>query len=194
MGDSTMESSLYTKNIQSPSSCIIENLASEIHNYEPKTDRWAIDDCRCANREAEKAQLRELNDRHLVLLSEKQGMINCLLQKIETMTKIRQVFIDGDREKLKNEINFLQDKLKDLEKQKEKDKKIEIEKDRLIDDLQNKINDLESELENRKKELQEVDNIKRENAILSSAKKADDEKMEWLASERDHDKENFDNF
>ena len=40
-------------------------------------------------REAEKAQLRELNDRHLLLLSEKQGIINCLLQKIETMTKIR---------------------------------------------------------------------------------------------------------
>merc|ERR1711915_927545 len=37
-------------------------------------------------------------------------------------------------------------------------------------------------------------NIKRENAILNSAKKADDEKMEWLARERDHDKENFDNF
>ena len=106
----------------------------------------------------------------------------------------REVFIDGDREILKNKIDFLQEKLKDLEKQKEEDKKIEIEKDRLIDDLQNKINDLESELKNRKKELQEVDNIKRENAILSSAKKADDEKMEWLASERDHDKENFDNF
>ena len=74
----------------------------------------------------------------------------------------REVFIDGDREILKNKIDFLQDKLKDLEKQKEEDKKMEIEKDRLIDDLQNKIKDLKSELENGKKELQEVDNIKRE--------------------------------
>eukprot|EP00091_Calanus_sinicus_P024004 TRINITY_DN8390_c0_g1_i1.p1 TRINITY_DN8390_c0_g1~~TRINITY_DN8390_c0_g1_i1.p1 ORF type:complete len:162 (+),score=39.14 TRINITY_DN8390_c0_g1_i1:492-977(+) len=36
--------------------------------------------------------------------------------------------------------------------------------------------------------------IKKENAILTSAKKADDEKMEWMANERDHDRENFDNF
>merc|ERR1719419_2184434 len=110
------------------------------------------------------------------------------------MTKIREVFIDGDREILKNKIDFLQDKIKDLEKQKDEDKKIEIEKDGLIDGLRNKINDLELELDNKKEELQKVDNIKRENAILNSAKKADDEKMEWLASERDHDKENFDNF
>ena len=116
-----------------------------------------------------------------------------MLQKIREYF-YREVFIDGDREILKNKIDFLQDKLKDLEKQKEEDKKIEIEKDRLIDDLQNKINDLEAELENRKEKLQEIDNIKRENAILSSAKKADDEKMEWLTSERDNDKENFDNF
>merc|ERR1711915_1102688 len=140
------------------------------------------------------AQLRELNDRHLLLLSEKQGMINCLVQKIETMTKIREVFIDGDREILTNKIDFVQDKIKDLEKQKEEDKKIEKEKDGLIDDLRNKIDDLKLELDNKKEELLKVDNIKRENAILNSAKKADDEKMEWLASERDHDKENFDNF
>ena len=104
------------------------------------------------------------------------------------------MFIDGDREILKNKISFLQDKIKDLENQKEEDKKIEKEKDRLIDDLRNKIDDLELELDNRKEELLKVDNIKRENAILNSTKKADDEKMEWLTRERDHDKENFDNF
>ena len=104
------------------------------------------------------------------------------------------MFIDGDREILKNKIDFLQDKIKDLEKQNDEDKKIEIEKDGLIDGLRNKINDLELQLDNKKEELQKVDNIRRENAILNSAKKADDEKMEWLASERDHDKENFDNF
>merc|ERR1711915_468110 len=120
------------------------------------------------------AQLRELNDRHLLLLSEKQGMINCLVQKIETMTKIREVFIDGDREILTNKIDFLQDKIKDLEKQKEKDKKIEKEKDGLIDDLRNKNDDLELELDNRKEELLKVDKIKRENALLNNAKKADD--------------------
>merc|ERR1711915_976244 len=147
--DKTKESTLNTKSAKNPSSSNFEDLASEISSYEPKTKPWASDICGCSDREAEKAQLRELNDRHLLLLSEKQGMINCLLQKIETMTKIREVFIDGDREILKNKIDFLQDKLKDLEKQKEEDKKIEIEKDRLIDDLQNKINDLESELENR---------------------------------------------
>ena len=48
--DSTMESSLFTKNVQSPSSRIFEDLASEIHNYEPKTEQLASDDCRCANR------------------------------------------------------------------------------------------------------------------------------------------------
>ena len=104
------------------------------------------------------------------------------------------MFIDGDREILKNKIDFLQDKITNLEKQKEEDKKIEIEKDGLIDDLRNKIEDLELELDNRKKKLQEVDKIKRENAILNSAKKADEEKMEWLTSERDRDKESFDNF
>merc|ERR1719419_1388564 len=110
------------------------------------------------------------------------------------MTKIREVFIDGDREILKNKIDFLQDKIKDLEKQKEKAKKEDIEKDGIIDDLQNKINKLEKELDNTTEKLQEVDEIKRENAILNSAKKADDEKMEWLTSERDNNKENFDNF
>ena len=106
----------------------------------------------------------------------------------------REVFIDGDREKLKNEINFLQNKISNQEKQNEKAKKKDIEKDGIIDDLQNKINKLEKELDNTTEKLQEVDEIKRENAILNSAKKADDEKMEWLTSERDNDKENFDNF
>merc|ERR1711915_1063324 len=192
--DKTKESTLHTKTAKNPSSRIFEDLASEISSYEPKPKPWASDICRCSDREAEKAQLRELNDRHLLLLSEKQGMINCLLQNIETMTKIREVFIDGDREILKNKIDFLQEKIKDLEKQKEKDKKIEKEKDGLIDDLRNKNDELELELDNKKEELLKVDNIKRENAILNSAKKADDEKMKWLARERDHDKENFDNF
>ena len=40
-------------------------------------------------REAEKAQLRQLNDRHLLLLSEKQGVINCLMQKVENLTELR---------------------------------------------------------------------------------------------------------
>ena len=71
----------------------------------PRAGAWGSEDCKCADRlenqkqhtfsylfsirEAEKAQLRELNDRHLLLLSEKQGVINCLLQKIETLTKLK---------------------------------------------------------------------------------------------------------
>ena len=76
--------------------------------YDPRVNTSGAEECKCADRlrfldkfqmfsnlslfpirEAEKAQLRELNDRHLLLLSEKQGVINCLLQKIETLTKIR---------------------------------------------------------------------------------------------------------
>ena len=54
--------------------------------------------------------------------------------------------------------------------------------------------DLESALEKNKEKLGEIDNLKKENAVLLSAKKADDEKMEWMANERDHDRENFDSF
>merc|ERR1712013_522477 len=126
-----------------------------------------VDECKCADREAEKAKLRELNDRHLLLLSEKQGVINCLIQKMESLTQLKEVFIDEERDKLKKDIDFLGKKIKDSERQEEQSKKTQALQDEKIVDL------------------------KRENAILVSAKEADDEKMEWLAKERDHDRENF---
>ena len=46
--DKTKESTLYTKSAKNPSSRIFEDLASEIGNYEPKTEPW--DNCRCADR------------------------------------------------------------------------------------------------------------------------------------------------
>lgn len=162
--------------------------------YGPQSRFWDSEECKCAHREAEKAQLRELNDRHLLLLSEKQGVINCLLQKIETLTQLKEVFIDEDRDKLKNDIEFLGSKIKDAEKQGEEAMKNDALKEEKIGDLENKIRDLELELERNKESLKEIDDLKKENAILISAKKADDEKMEWLASERDHDRENFDAF
>ena len=67
-------------------------------------------------------------------------------------------------------------------------------KDGEIEDLERKLQELESELEKNKENLKEIEDLKKENAILFSAKKADDEKMEWLANERDHDRENFDAF
>ena len=106
----------------------------------------------------------------------------------------REVFIDEDRDKLKNDIEFLGSKIKDAEKQGEEAMKNDALKEEKIGDLENKIRDLELELERNKESLKEIDDLKKENAILISAKKADDEKMEWLANERDHDRENFDAF
>jgi len=162
--------------------------------FKANTVNSGTEECKCAAREAEKAQLRELNDRHLLLLSEKQGVINCLQQKIETLTELKEVFIDEDRDKLKNDIDFLGNRIKDAEKQAEEAKKNEVLKDAKIGDLEKKIIDLESLLEKNKEKLEEIDDLKKENAVLLSAKKADDEKMEWMANERDHDRENFDSF
>ena len=67
-------------------------------------------------------------------------------------------------------------------------------KDEKIKELEKRIRDLESELDRNKDILKEMEDLKKENAILRGAKKADDEKMEWLANERDHDRENFDAF
>jgi len=106
----------------------------------------------------------------------------------------REVFIDEDRDKLKNDIDFLGNKIKDAEKQDEEAKKNEALKNAKIGDLEKKIMDLESELEKNKENLKDIDNLRKENAVLLSAKKANDEKMEWLANERDHDRENFESF
>ena len=67
-------------------------------------------------------------------------------------------------------------------------------KDEKIVDLVKKIRELESELEKKKESIKEIDDLKKENAILISAKEADNEKMEWLTYERDHDRENFNAF
>jgi len=174
---------------------LLHEVSSMNNNFSNKdASNSGIDECKCAAREGEKAQLRELNDRHLLLLSEKQGVINCLKQKMETLTQLKEVFIDEDRDKLKNNIDFLVNKIKDAEKQGEEAKKNEALKDAKIEDLEKKIRDLESALEKNKEDLNDIDNLKKENAVLLSAKKADDEKMEWLANERDHDRENFDSF
>lgn len=106
----------------------------------------------------------------------------------------REVFVDEDRDKLKNTIEFLEKKIKDSEKQNEEASKEDVIKDGQIEDLEKKIKDLESELLKNEEDVKAMEDLKKENAILTSAKKADDEKMEWMANERDHDRENFDNF
>ena len=106
----------------------------------------------------------------------------------------REVFVDEDRDKLKNTIEFLEKKIKDSEKQNEEASKEDVIKDGQIEDLEKKIKDLESELLKNEEDMKAMEDLKKENAILTSAKKADDEKMEWMANERDHDRENFDNF
>ena len=106
----------------------------------------------------------------------------------------REVFVDEDRDQLKNSIDFLENKIKDAEKQSEEANKNDALKDGKIEDLERKLQELEAELEKNKENLKEIEDLKKENAILFSAKKADDEKMEWLANERDHDRENFDAF
>ena len=106
----------------------------------------------------------------------------------------REVFVDEDRDQLKNSIDFLETKIKDAEKQSEEANKNDALKDGKIEDLERKLQELEAELEKNKENLKEIEDLKKENAILFSAKKADDEKMEWLANERDHDRENFDAF
>ena len=103
----------------------------------------------------------------------------------------REVFVDEERDKLKKDINFLGKKIKDSERQEEQSKKTQALKDEKIVDLDKNIRELESELERNKEYMNEIDDLKKENAILVSAKEADDEKMEWLAKERDHDRENF---
>eukprot|EP00092_Neocalanus_flemingeri_P048290 GFUD01055034.1.p1 GENE.GFUD01055034.1~~GFUD01055034.1.p1 ORF type:complete len:644 (+),score=253.80 GFUD01055034.1:52-1983(+) len=166
----------------------------EFSKYDQMVNTSGVEECKCAFRESEKAQLRELNDRHLLLLSEKQGVINCLMQKVENMTELREVFVDEDRNKLKETIEFLENRIKDTENQNEEAKGNEIIKDCKIEDLEGKIKDLETELQKNEEKLKEMEDLKRENAILASAKNADDEKMKWMADERDHDRENFDSF
>ena len=102
--------------------------------------------------------------------------------------------MDEDRDKLKNTIEFLEKKIKDSEKQNEEASKEDVIKDGQIEDLEKKIKVLESELLKNEEDVKAMEDLKKENAILTSAKKADDEKMEWMANERDHDRENFDNF
>jgi len=103
---------------------LLHEVSSMNNNFSNKdASNSGTDQCKCAAREAEKAQLRELNDRHLLLLSEKQGVINCLKQKMETLTQLKEVFIDEDRDKLKNNIDFLVNKIKDAEKEGEEAKK-----------------------------------------------------------------------
>ena len=106
----------------------------------------------------------------------------------------REVFVDEDRDKLKNTIEFLEKKIKESETQNEEASKEDVIKDGQIEDLEKKIKDLESELLKNEEDMKAMEDLKKENAILTSAKKADDEKMEWMANERDHDRENFDNF
>ena len=106
----------------------------------------------------------------------------------------REVFVDEDRDKLKNTIEFLEKKIKESETQNEEATKEDVIKDGQIEDLEKKIKDLESELLKNEEDMKAMEDLKKENAILTSAKKADDEKMEWMANERDHDRENFDNF
>ena len=103
----------------------------------------------------------------------------------------REVFVDEERDKLKKDIDFFGKKIKDSERQEEQAKKNQALQDEKIVDLAKKIRDLESELERNKEYMNEIDDLKKENAILVSAKEAGDEKMEWLAKERDHDRENF---
>ena len=104
------------------------------------------------------------------------------------------MFVDEERENLKDTIKFLEKKVAQSENQKEDGNKNEVIKDCKIADLQRKIKDLESELQKNEEAMLEIDDLKKENAILNSAKNADDEKMKWLADERDHDRENFDSF
>ena len=106
----------------------------------------------------------------------------------------REVFVDEDRDKLKNTIEFLEKKIKESETQNEEASKEDVIKDGQIEDLEKKIKDLEAELLKNEEDVKAMEDLKKENAILTSAKKADDEKMEWMANERDHDRENFDNF
>ena len=42
-----------------------------------------------SNREEEKRMLRELNDRHLEIITEKQSDIECLQQKLATLEQFR---------------------------------------------------------------------------------------------------------
>ena len=104
------------------------------------------------------------------------------------------MFVDEDRENLKDTIKLLEEKVTKSEIQKEDGNKNEVIKDCKIADLERKIKDLESELQKNEEDMKEIDDLKKENAILNSAKNADDEKMKWLADERDHDRENFDSF
>ena len=88
----------------------------------------------------------------------------------------------------------MDDKLKEAKDQANEAKQNEALKDEIIKKLQDDIRDLEKKLREKEEAIQQMDNLKKENAILSSAKKADEEKINWLENDKENDKENFDNF
>jgi len=153
-----------------------------------KTDAM---DCKCAFREEEKRLLRELNDKHLKIISEKQSDIDCLQQKLETLDQFRSSCVEEERRKLEETISILESKIYDLENERDDLQRIVFNKDHLIEGLEQQKNDLELALTRQEEKLLIIKELNEQISFLKVNNDSAEEKIKWLQDQREREKANF---
>jgi len=135
--------------------------------------------------------LRELNDKHLKIIAEKQADINCLQQKLVTLDQFRNSCMEEERSKLEATINFLEGQLQDLENERDDLRRIVSNKDYQIDNLERQKNELELALSMKEEKLLVVRELNEQICNLKVSNEALEEKTKWLQEQREREKENF---
>jgi len=198
LGGDTAEKVFGSDNLFSRNNSDMSNKSGQQTEVEIKVDnksslgmRPDAMECKCAFREEEKRMLRELNDKHLKIISEKQSDIECLQQKLETLEQFRSSCVEEERRKLEESISILESKIYDMETERDDLRRSVFDKDHQIDALEHQKNDLENALARKEEKLLIIKELNEQISILKVNNDAAEEKIKWLQDQREREKANY---
>eukprot|EP00092_Neocalanus_flemingeri_P062413 GFUD01075278.1.p1 GENE.GFUD01075278.1~~GFUD01075278.1.p1 ORF type:complete len:534 (+),score=164.99 GFUD01075278.1:23-1603(+) len=147
-------------------------------------------ECKCEFRENEKRMLRELNEKHLLMISEKQTDINFLQHKLETLDEFRNSCVEAEKMKLEEMVDLLETKTSNLENEKNDLQRIVSSKSYQLDDLEKQKEYLESTLKIKEEKLLIIKELNEQIWNLKVDNEAAEEKIKSLEEQKKREKRN----
>ena len=93
---------------------------------------WRLEARRCdlmfLGREEEKRMLEGLNVKHMEMMQEKQNKINGLQDKLDTLAKYKEVFVEEDRRELEKTVRFTEQQVVEVERKRAEELRTSAEK------------------------------------------------------------------
>jgi len=144
-----------------------------------------------SNREEEKRMLRQLNDRHLKIITEKQADIECLQQKLATLEQFRFDYIEEVERSFEEKVKLLERKISELEDEKRDLQTISCQQEYTLQILMQEKKELEAILLSKEQKLLIISELNEEICNLKAKNDTAEEKYSWIKEQWEKDKETF---